>query len=504
MGLRLYQYCFFRPQTRVLAGLVALGAGLALVVGWSLAPEAVAKGTKTSVAVAEPAKADPHAGMLLTRQRSEKRLNQIYEFDRLPLGKRVPVILVPGRAEEFQHNSWWKDFNRTAHRNPFFRHNFKLYVFLYNSKEELDVQAQSLAEDLRRRFGHLDSKTQPLMLVTYSLGGVITREVMANPAMLDRIDTQIAVAVPFHGSPIFDPHWFSQYLNPPNRSPVRRFWDRTIYRGYMWGKSNLTRGLRWDNFDRSKPQFDAQLVQVAGDQVRSHQSGKADSTAESAAKVTEQVQIPVYTEYPMADEIRAKTVIYASYLENGYTRSNQPFNPLKLPKYVLENSITMPKELVATVLPVYGVSVHSVFTYMNNLLANLPTYTPEDPQGKNTHLYRFNDGAIPLSSMLFLKPADHPYDDDLEGLISHATVRAVRIFVNIDHMHIGEYSMVQKRVVRPDILHPEEGQRSPNEWIIRDLNTRLQLLQGQSTQPQSMPSPHPKKPVSVPETSETH
>ncbi len=446
----------------VLAGLFVWGSNATLMADADtdlLQPPAVR---------AESALDDPMAGLMLPKQRSWSSLNQIYEFDRLPLGQRIPVILVPGRAEEFQQDSWWKRFYRHSMRNSQFRHNFKLYVFLYNSKEELDVQAHGLAMDLRKRFGHLP-ESQPLMLVTYSLGGVIAREVLKEPGMLEKLDTQIAIAVPFHGSPLFDPDWFSQYLNPPNRSPVRRFWDRNIYRAYMFGKSNLTRGLGWDNFDRSKPQFDAAIPhQLAGDQVSS--------------------LVPPYVEYPMADEIRAKTIVFASYLENGYTQSNQPFNPRKLPRFVLDNTLSLPKEAVATVLPFYGYTVHSVFTYMNNQLANLPTYTPDDPQGENTHLYRFNDGAIPLSSMLFLKPSDKPYDQDVWELVRLANVRKTRIFVNLDHMDVGEYTLRKSGLVRPDLIHPEDGERSPDEWVMYDLLQRLQQLQALQTKP-SAPNP---------------
>lgn len=433
----------------------SLAAGLAGVILLTAAVPVDARepglGLLSHKALSDPVVKDLE-GMLVPRQRNWHSLNQIYEFDRTPLGKRIPVILVPGRAEEFQQNSWWKGFNDISSQDKEFRRNFKLYTFLYNSKEELDVQAHGFAEDLRKRFSKLP-KDQPLMLVTYSLGGVITRETLKEQSILDRVDTQIAIAVPFHGSPLFDPDWFSQYLDPPNRSPIRRFWDRLIYRGYMFGKSNLTRGLKWDNFDRSKPQFQ---VDVAGDQ---------------ATHV-----VPPYVEYPFVDEIRERTIIYASYLENSYTHSNQPFNPFKLPRFVLDKSVKLPKELVATVLPLYGFSVHSVFTYMNHQMANIPTYTPEDPQGKNTHLYRFNDGAIPLSSMLFLKPSNKPYDDDLWGLVGASTTRNVRIFVNIDHMHIGEYSFRKSILKRPDLVHPEDGERSPHSWIIHDLNQRYRQL----------------------------
>lgn len=401
---------------------------------------------------------DPVGRCLLPSARNKHSLNQLYEFDHRPLGNRVPIIVVPGRAEEFQQNSWWKGFHHNTSKNAAFKKHFKVYVFLYNSSEELDVQAQSLVKDLKKRFGKLPT-SQPLMLVTYSLGGVISREALKDNTLLNQVDTMIAIAVPFHGSPMFDPDWFSEYLNPPNRSPLRRFWDRSLYRAYMFSKSNLTRGLKWDNFDSSKPQFrlngaKAEKIKISGDQVLSN--------------------VQPYQEYANADAIRAKTIVYASYMINGYTNTSQPqpFKRLRLPTYVLGNSLSFPKEMVASVLPLYGFSVHSVFTYMNHQMANIPTYSSEDPQGRNTHLYRYNDGAIPMSSMLFLPARNRPYDEDINSLSKQSTVRMARIFVNLDHMHLGEYSFRKGILVKPDTLHPADGARSPYQWLELDLLRR--------------------------------
>jgi hypothetical protein len=185
-------------------------------------------------------------------------------------------------------------------------------------------------------------------------------------------------------------------------------------------------------------------------------------------------------EYGNADEIRKKTIVYASFLVNGYTQTSQPFSPRRLPQYVLGNSLAFPKQIVASILPFYGFTVHSVFTYMNHQMANLPTYTPEDPQGRNTHLYRFNDGAIPMSSMLFLPPRNMPYSEDLPELVAAATVREARIFVNLDHTQVGEYALLKRQLKKPDMLHPLEGVHLPGEWIMQDLLQRLAVIKGQN------------------------
>jgi len=471
---------------------LALTMGLAWQISASFAPVAAKEispsGRSTAIAaetlmasrqISPGESPDPVGQCLLPGARNRHSLNQIYEFDHTRLGNRIPVILVPGRAEEFQHNSWWKGFHKHISKNPDFKRQFKVYVFLYNSTEELDVQAQALVRDLKKHFSTLP-KDQPLMLVTYSLGGVITRNAMQDTSLLNQTDTIIAIAVPFHGSPMFDPYWFSEYLNPPNRSPLRRLWDRNIYRAYMFSKSNLTRGLKWDNFDGSKPQF----------HVSSAHPERSDIAGDQALS-----KIQPYQEYPNADEIRHKTITYASYLVNGYTNTSMPFRRQHMPKFVLGNSLAFPKEMVASVLPFYGFTVHSVFTYMNHQMANIPTYTPENPEGQNTHLYRFNDGAIPVSSMLFLPPRSVPYNEDIRELVQKATVRKSRIFVNVDHMHLGQYSFLQKILIQPDVMHPEEGARNPYKWLERDLlDRRMELGQQQRQKAREAQSSAPENP----------
>jgi pimeloyl-ACP methyl ester carboxylesterase len=403
--------------------------------------------------------------LLLPRQHSRYSLNQIYEFDHSPIGKRIPVILLPGRAEEYQQNSWWRSVHHRTRQNADYQKTFKTYLFLYDSKEELAVQAQGLATELRKNFAQLP-KSQPLMLVSYSLGGVIAREVLADADILERVDTLIAIGVPFHGSPMFDSKWFTEYLNPPNRFAIRRFWDRANYHVYMLGKTNLQHGLKWDNFDSSKPVF--------------------KESKDGSVRVVETPE--TYVSYPNEDAIRKRMIVYGSFLENGYTNTAQPANPRRLPRYALkdgkgksrqekrESWLKIPGKILVSILPVYGLTVHSVFTYMNYQLANLPSHTQELPEGKNTHLYRYNDGAIPLTSDLFLSSREKPYGESLDTLVKETHARKVRIFANLDHVDLGEYNLLKSKLRRSDVIHPEEGAFLPNQWILLDLCQRAQDL----------------------------
>ncbi|MBY0403456.1 MAG: GPI inositol-deacylase [Cyanobacteria bacterium] len=386
--------------------------------------------------------------MQLAPKVRKNNLNHIFQFDRSELGDRYPVIMMPGRAEEFQHSAWWKRFRKMAAQDENFTKHYKLYAYIYDSGAELDKQAQDFVKEFKEYFGGLPQEKK-VVLLSYSLGGVISREAMEDPEVFDRIHTVIAIGVPFHGSPIFDPDWFTKYLRPRNHSPIRQLWDRVIYRIYLMTKTNLTRGLKWNNFDGSLPQFKLDNHEIKGDQIVG--------------------RVQPFEERPSTAQIKKKIIVYASYLENQYTQLQDP--SLDIPKIQGGNPALIPKEIVGALLPLYGASTHAVFIYMNHQLANLPTFSESDKQGANHHTYQYNDGVIPLSSALYLPPRKTPYDGHLDQFIPAIDVQKARIFVNIDHMHLGEYSILRNKTLAVDILHPKEGKMTPNIWLLKDLET---------------------------------
>jgi hypothetical protein len=422
----------------------------------------------------------PETEMPFVYTRSRKDLNHLFRFERSPLGQRIPVILVPGRAQEYQQNTWWQSVRKLTQNDAAFNKKFKLYIYMYNSFHLLSRQASGLQNELLAYFGQL-SPRQPVILITYSLGGIISREVMACPDVRQRVHTMFAIAVPFHGSPIFDPEWFSRYLS--SRSPIRRLEDRALYRYYLLDKTNLIQGMRWNNFDQSKPQFSPQQAWPVATNLRAALPVATPRPKNSLPKPdqvdTTDAIVPggEGTMDPDPETTRAikeKTVVYASYIQNRYTQrrrfSGKPESDLReLPFLLGKTAFKLPNTLVSSVLPVYGLSVHSVFRFVNHQLSNLPTYTPRHPKGYNLHLYRFNDGVVPLSSALFLPPHPTPYDGDLERLMAATDVRLARVFPNLDHMHIGQYSSRRARIITADARHPEEGQRTPNDWLLYDL-----------------------------------
>ncbi len=373
-----------------------------------------------------------------------KQYDYMYAFDTSPLGTRTPVILVPGRAEEYQFGVWWKKFNVVANQTPSFKEKYKLYLYLYDSTEKRGRLSQDFLRELNKHFANLPPE-QKYILVTYSLGGLIGYDVMQDPAIFNRVDKVFAIAVPFHGSPLFSRNWYVNHLRPPNPSPIRKVMEKALYQYYMAHKGNLIEQLRWNDFDQSHP-----LTYAKG--KRKIESPWKPYTAE------EQEYIRAY---------KTKLIIHASYLENNYTRPKEAKNSLPLPTPA--DLIKLPGRVIGTVLPNYIYSPNSVMRYTNRQLAELPSRTAEKPEGEFINLFRYNDGAIPLSSALFLPPRETPYNLDLEGFVQASNAYKTRIFPEANHIDYGALSHILMPYGVSDATHPAEGKRTPIEWVIYDI-----------------------------------
>lgn len=378
--------------------------------------------------------------------RRPKQLDVIYDYDDTPLGERTPVLLLPGRAEEHQLASWWRKVWFAARKHPDFQQHYKLYVYLYDSRTDIDDQVERFHQLLKTDFYPAIGEDQQVMLVTYSLGGIIAqRTFLKYPELLERIEKVWGIAAPYQGAPIFSTPWFEEFSQHP--SPIRRFWDKQVYRLYFSNKQHLARSMYWENFDRTIPKETlAELEQFHDvDNWMSHDQPKPE--AEQA--------------------FQDKLIVYGSYLENGLTEG-------KLPRYLKgwnELLIQIPKTVFGILFPAYGVTVHGMMDYLSWQLANTPTYTPNEPEGINQHDFRYNDGVIPLSSALYLDPSPQAYTQNWKKLATLSPVCYVRVFPDLDHVDLGHYRFVDGHLVSRDAFHPDEGERTPNEWLLHDLMT---------------------------------
>lgn len=365
----------------------------------------------------------------LWRRVWRKGLNQVYTFDSRPLGERTPVILIPGRAEEVQFSQWWRSIGGYAPRQQAFNQHYKLYLFLYDSTHDIPA----LSRDLKHALLSLKPTLAPgksVLLVSYSQGGLMAYDAMEDPGVYQMTRAHVAMAVPFYGTPMFSEAWFQQHFEIEGSTPLRRKWDLLMHRLYVKNKRTLVQHMNWNPRPR------------------------AHSTACNQAPVAESC-------------IKSRMIVYGSYVPQ------KPVIEKPAVTKIAKETLKLPYYVGNQVFPFYVFSLHRVFRTMSVAVGNVPdvndpTYFP----------FKLNDGVVPLSSALFLAAhATAPMPADLPGMQNRVDVQKARVFEDLDHMDYAELHRSREELRRNDLLHLQEGRRSPMEWLLYDLD---QLAQPQA------------------------
>lgn len=361
-------------------------------------------------------------------------LNHIYRLHNRPESlQRQAVIVLPGRAQEKQATSWWRKFqHRLLVHQPQLMDRYDFYIFHYDSTQPDEVQNYFFTQEYRLFLK--DHPTQRPVLITYSLGGVIARDVLVSlPALLERTEAVFGLATPYHGAPVFSPQLIRPLLS--HWSPVRKAENQLTYGVYMMNKANLKSNLAWQNVDASLP-----TTHPAHKPLRFHES------------------LPAVTLF------RSKLIAYTSYVDTAYTNPKlKAFSPLRMVR-------NLPTNLLSPVLPsTAGVTVHGVMRWQSQVLAKAPLWDASSQTPRETGAFRFNDGVIPLSSQLYLPQRATPYTESAYEQASLAKNKSNRIFYNIDHVDMGHYRWPEGPLNTWDVLHPDDGKRTPMAWLFYDL-----------------------------------
>jgi hypothetical protein len=396
----------------------------------------------------------------LASTRKRHHINRIYQLHADPLVGRIPIVIMPGRAEEFQPNAWWEKLSALCDSHPELRRRYKLFVYIYDSYDTLPNMVSAFQHEMHQLFKHYPAE-QPLGVVSYSLGGVILRDAVASDWLVKQLDTAIAMGVPFHGSPLFEEAWYPRYIRVHNHSPIRKWWVRSMYQAYMGNKDHLIEALSWHDFDASA------MPQRTPQAVASNNNNKAYQ------EVGQMNALPPQVWSPNQAKLKSKMIIYASYLKNRFNSSDQKLwtalGPTSVPKIIIK-SPRMVGEFAGLFLPASGLTLHSIFQSVNYELSTLPASNTETGEMVAPGLYRYNDGTVPLSSALFLPSRSRPYTEEPADMAKLSDAAKVRIFANIDHMDLGHYRWPETPLLTQDTMHPEDGALKPNEWIFNDLN----------------------------------
>lgn len=176
------------------------------------------------------------------------------------LGSRTPVILVHGwNSKDIPGDpdlAAWEGLISHLEKNRWFRDNYKLYNLIYLSNVQsvrgLGLAFGSLIDQMDR--ADPDFAYKPMVIVGYSMGGLIARSYMQDPRLSssglggDRVARLITLGTPHHGTPI---------ANGPARdhkagglaSLLLRLDGGFFNKDLTWSTDNRF-DLHWDNYDK--------------------------------------------------------------------------------------------------------------------------------------------------------------------------------------------------------------------------------------------------------------
>jgi hypothetical protein len=395
-------------------------------------------------------------------------LNHLYAFDAVPLGGRIPLLLVPGRAQEGQRNPWWKKFETRWKTQADLQSRYKLYIFMYDSKQKLEIPTGEFVQEFEHFTKMLGKASPKVVLLSYSQGGLIVRNAfMQAPELLRFVDTIFGMSVPYQGTPLFDESWVSQNLN--HYSPIRRGMDKVVYELSIKNKRHLVKDMLFVNFDTSKPKYSYPIKPFG---LIRRNPVLLDPNPPKWVESTN----------PNLREFKSKLVVYGSYLKSQYSEHGQEGRLID--DLTSFGTIARLNNLVlGAVVPTYVPSVHRTFEFTGRDMAqlpvaNVPNYNkPKKYPRGHGHPFRFNDGFIPASSLFYLPVRNKPYTEYIGVFPQLWDICGGRFLEDLDHVDLGHYRFPEFPLKKRDVFHGNEPARKPIDWLFEDLR-RLHTAEG--------------------------
>jgi len=387
----------------------------------------------------------------------------MYQFDNKPLNGREPLLLVHGlNAELWPGLRWTKTAKRLA-SSPEFSQKYKIYFVRYDSLTHLDKPVAQLQAKIAELYALNGQK--PITILALSMGGNVVYQSMLKAETDKQVRLFMAMATPFHGSPLFSEDWmlygnYKNYLSPLNRI------DRSLgYKYYFSSRTNLLTDLPWDNCDLSVPDI-GQFASLLPFGPRGNLT---------AARTVN----PNLVSINQKDFDKSKIIAYSGFLSNVYQLPHR--------NIVIANTLLLPYHFMTITVPAHLGREHAVLRMLNDQMSKLPTTETAAKNAHSKYVYSLNDGIAPVASALFL-PNHYcnkmaiARESDLVQIKPFIDVGVARIFRNTDHLtFIDGYKPFLKPSAMRDELNPQMGDRDIFSWILFDLDCTHLAMQQSST-----------------------
>jgi len=420
------------------------------------------------------------------RLRTEKINSGLEAYDDTPLDSRTPLILVHGIASYASDSFHWGSFLNYAAKKPDFQTKYKVYLYHYDSSCSVPAISKDLQKNLKEFIGGLNGRN--IKILAYSEGGLLTRNALQDPYLDAHTLEVLAIATPFHGSPLANPAWIQQQVKTENAFSLVRMGQKIGYKITRHKFPTFKEDFRWDNFDGAIPM---------ADYIKAN--GPLTKTDYTLAKKTQFVTYGSYFGMGVDSAVMQK----ALGLKNPTPREKLSMGNLFRVKHLMFSLI---RNNIGR-LPLAGALTHpaekNIASNNNAQLVETPLNTAitlnavagDAPPHKAAErlskalskdskpavseavsMMMFNDGISPISSTLWLgrytqgaNGSTISVDNLWSALKSLKGGRQARLFSGLDHRNWMDGTTRTGQPLIQDLLNPDEPPRTVFEWIVYDL-----------------------------------
>ncbi|HEY9685778.1 MAG TPA: hypothetical protein V6C52_02255 [Coleofasciculaceae cyanobacterium] len=429
-------------------------------------------------------------------------------YDDSALQNRTPLILVHGIGAKDADLFNWDNFLSFAFRNPEFSNKYKLYLYHYDSSKSVPAISKDLQHELKGFIGALGGRN--VKILAYSEGGLLTRNAMQDPYIDEHTLEVLAIATPFHGSPLANPDWLQKQTATESPLNLVRMTRKIVYG--ITGKLYPTfkEDFHWDNFDGAIPKEQYEKQNGPTTQKNYTLAGKQHFITYSAYFGTEVDSSVLVKELDLHSAPPKEKPQISNLFKRNFLFSLIRHNIGKLPladrvahvgrstpaamvvkadpsaEQPMEGAVSgfaaptdMPPEPTLSVSDLQDTENSSSVVLANVEPGALLLKTRRQANAMQlspVSMMMFNDGISPISSQLWLgRYAHNPLGVSMPVEKLWAALRSLkgnpntRLFPGIDHRNWmdGETRTGSDKV--QDLLNPNEPPRTVFEWIVYDL-----------------------------------
>lgn len=427
-------------------------------------------------------------------------------YDESPLGNRIPVVLVHGIGGTATRLFHWEHFLETAERNEEFNQKYKIYLYHYDSTRSVPAISHNLQRTLKDFITRLDGRD--IKILAYSEGGLLVRNALQDSYLDENTIEVLAIATPFHGSPLANPEWLGEQVQTESPFSLVRLTQKAVYEITGRRYPTFREDFRWDNFDGAIPADRYLKLNGPAAQVNYSLARKANFTTYGSyfgLEVDPEVlprelslEVAPPKEKPMPANLFRKNFLFSMIRNNigklplAHKKAGQI--ALKVKGRVLDKQ-TEPVQMaalaenavpvMAAVSPGGGAISQIVLPAVNEVPADVPKVrsvrdlAPEPsptPTAEPVSMMMFNDGISPISSTLWLgrftprvAGVQQPVEKLWSALRSLKGNRNTRLFAGLDHRNWMDGVTRTGEDKVQDLLNPDQKSRTVFEWILFDL-----------------------------------